>query len=238
MRFQDEGYIIKQKKYGENSLILTLLTKEHGKILGFAKNVVSKKNLGVYQLGNKVSINAYSRLDENMLSLKTELLLPTAVNFINDAEKLLLLSSFCELCDVCMVQNEQLGKIYDLADDFFLNILSENRLTYYAFFEFYMLDFLGIGLDLEKCAVTGKSTDLKYVSPKSGKAVCAEAGAPYAAKLFKFPDFIIKSDYAAKKREVIDLLNMTEFFLRKNFFTLHDLKFPNNRASLLHNLNF
>jgi DNA repair protein RecO (recombination protein O) len=36
---------------------------------------------------------------------------------------------------------------------------------------------LGFGLDLSRCAATGSTTDLVYVSPKSGHAVSAAAGA-------------------------------------------------------------
>ena len=32
--------------------------------------------------------------------------------------------------------------------------------------------------------------------------------------------------------EMINLLRMTEFFLNKNFFTIHNLKFPECRVSL------
>ena len=51
------------------------------------------------------------------------------------------------------------------------------------------LNDLGFGLDLNQCAVTGKTNDLVYISPKSGRAVCADAGQPYADRLFKIPEF-------------------------------------------------
>ena len=41
-----------------------------------------------------------------------------------------------------------------------------------------LLDELGFGLDLSKCAATGSSQHLVYVSPKSGKAVSAWMGRP------------------------------------------------------------
>ena len=39
--------------------------------------------------------------------------------------------------------------------------------------ELVLLDELGFGLDLASCAATGTTTDLAYVSPKSGRAVSA-----------------------------------------------------------------
>ena len=103
---------------------------------------------------------------------------------------------------------------------------------HYSYFEFYLLDFLGIGLDLSECSATGSKEDLAYVSPKSGRAVCAQAGEPYKERLYKFPHFILKQNYAPTAAELRDLLEMTEFFLYKNFFATHGLKFPECRGNL------
>ena len=94
------------------------------------------------------------------------------------------------------------------------------------------MEYLGIGLDLSECAATGSRENLKYVSPKTGKAVCAAAGEPYKDRLYAFPQYIVDKNYHPQQREVLELLKMTEFFLNKNFFQLHGLKFPENRANL------
>lgn len=236
MQFTDEGYIINTRKHGESSLILTVLTKEHGKLVGYVKGGMNKKSLGVHQLGNLVAVDAYARLEENMLSFKLELMSPTAAHFISDANKLSVLSSFCSLCNDCMPEKVDLERFYYFIDSFFNLINEDNWLTHYSFFEFYLLEFLGVSLDLSECSATGVTEDLKYVSPKSGKAVCATAGEPYKNKLFMFPNYIVDKNYTPIPLEVADLLRMTEFFLNKNFFQTHNLKFPANRANLLHNL--
>lgn len=238
MKFNDEGYIVRLRKHGENSAILTVLTRHHGKIVGFVKNAFTKRSLGVFQLGNLVAVEAYARVDENMLSLKTELLAPTAVNFLGDAARLETLASFCELCNVCMPEQMALERLFYYVDSFFNLILEDNWIAHYAYFEFYLLDFLGISLDLSECSATGTTENLKYVSPKTGRAVCAEAGEPYKNRLFSFPQFVLEQNYAPTRQELKDLLKMTEFFLNKNFFQTHSLKFPLNRANLLHNLGF
>ena len=48
-------------------------------------------------------------------------------------------------------------------------------------FELAMLAELGFGLDLSSCAATGATTDLIYVSPKSGGAVSRQAGSASVA---------------------------------------------------------
>ena len=236
MKFNDEGYIINLKKHGESSAILTVLTRHNGKVIGFAKNILSKKKLGIYQIGNLVSIEAYSRVDENMLSLKIELISPTAVNFLNDRKRLETLASFCSLCNISMPEQMPLERLFYFVDSFFNLILEDNWLTHYSYFEFYLLEYLGISLDLNECSATGTAENLRYVSPRSGKAVCAEAGEPYKDRLFSFPQFIIEQNYNPSVSELKNLLEMTAFFLNKNFFQTHGLKFPPNRANLLHNL--
>jgi DNA repair protein RecO (recombination protein O) len=53
-----------------------------------------------------------------------------------------------------------------------------------------MLAELGFGLDLENCAATGETTELIYVSPKSGGAVSRVAGEPFRDRLLRLPAFL------------------------------------------------
>ncbi len=232
MQFIDEGYIINCRKHGENSLIINLLTKEHGRVCGYVKSGYSKKKMAIFQAGNFIKIDAWSRVDDNMLTLKVELITPYAVDFIASADKLQVLSCFCSLSNICLPELQNVEKLYDYASDFVKAINQENWLTYYCYYEFYLLDFLGIGVDLSKCAATGSNQNLTFVSPKSGCAVSYEAGLPYAERLFNYPHFIAQKKFDVSLQEQVELLKMTEFFLKKNFFTIHNLKFPICRVSL------
>lgn len=217
MQFQDEGYIINLRRHGEKSLILTVLTRHHGKLVGYVKNCLTKKNLGVYQLGNRVSVDAYARLEENMWSFRVELLSPAAVNFMNDARKLAALASLCSLCNEALPEGDNLERFFYYVDSFFNLIDEENWIVHYSYFEFYLLEYLGIGLDLSECSATGTTENLRYVSPKTGKAVCAEAGEPYKDRLFAYPAFIVGQKYHPEEREICDLLKMTGFSSAKTF---------------------
>lgn len=237
MKFEDEGYIIKLRRHGEKSLILTVLTRNYGKITGYVKNCLNKKNLGIYQLGNKVNIEGYTRIEENMWSFHVELNRAYSVNFMTSKKKLSALSAFCSLCNDVMPERQNIENLYIHVDNFFNQIHQDNWLTYYCYFEFYLMSFLGLSLDLEKCSVTGCYDNLRYISPRTGKAVCAEIGQPYHQRLYDYPKFIVDNNYLPKNKEVKGLLRMTEFFLHKNFFKTHYLKFPTNRANLLDNLD-
>ena len=234
MQFSGEGYIIKLRNHGEKSLIVTLVCPHYGKIVGYINGAINKKSIGTFQLGNYISFNAYSRVEGNMLSFKgIELVHSHTADFIVNQDKLEALSTLCRLIDDCVAENDNLYGLYQAIDDFFSHINDENWLVYYSFFEYHLLDFLGIGLDISECAVTGKNYDLKYISPKTGRAVCSEVGEPYKDKLYDYPHYIVNKNYVPKSNEVANLLAMTGNFLHKNFLTQHNLHLPENRVSLL-----
>jgi DNA repair protein RecO (recombination protein O) len=58
-------------------------------------------------------------------------------------------------------------------------------------FEAGLLDELGFGMDLSRCASTGSLDELVYVSPRTGRAVSRDAGEPYAERLLKLPPFML-----------------------------------------------
>jgi len=60
----------------------------------------------------------------------------------------------------------------------------------YVRWECDLLAAVGFGLDLGRCAVTGVTTDLAYVSPRTGRAVSRAAGLPYHHKLLLLPEFL------------------------------------------------
>ena len=234
MQFSGEGYIIKIRNHGEKSAIVTLVSPQKGKMVGYVNGARSSRNLGIYQLGNYISFNAYARVEENMLSLKgVELLRSHTADFVLNNDKIEALVSMCRLVDECVAENDDLGFLYTTIDDFFTHINDSNWLVYYSFFEYYLLDFLGIGLDISECAVTGKRQNLQYVSPKTGRAVCAEVGAPYKDRLFAYPQYIADMNYRPQGGEIANVLAMTGSFLQKNFLNQHNLQLPENRNGLL-----
>ncbi|ODN70432.1 DNA repair protein RecO [Methylobrevis pamukkalensis] len=79
-------------------------------------------------------------------------------------------------------------------------------------FEMALLDELGFGLDLSKCASTGRRDDLVYVSPKSGRAVSREAGAPWADRMLPLPAFLLQGGEAGTD-DVLAGFDLTGHFL-------------------------
>jgi DNA repair protein RecO (recombination protein O) len=65
--------------------------------------------------------------------------------------------------------------------------LTDNPYDLYLQWEIELLSDLGYALDLTKCSGCGRTDDLIYLSPKTGRAVCADCGAPYDDRLYKLP---------------------------------------------------
>lgn len=234
MIIKDEGYVLGARKYGEKALIVTLLTKGKGKIAGFVSEGAGKKNRGLFQPGNKLFFEASARLEENMRRLfRLELLEPNAVLMMGDMPRLELMSSLLPMFMMLLNENEEVPLLYDVTGRFFTAGSVKDMLLHYAYFEFYALEYLGLGLSLDCCAVTGQTGELCYVSPKTGKAVCREVGAPYHDRLFLYPHFVVDNRYDATYAEIFNVLKMTGFFLKEHFFKFHNLPVPKGRAALL-----
>ena len=76
---------------------------------------------------------------------------------------------------------------------------------------------LGFGLDLRAAPRPARTDDLVYVSPRSGQAVSAEAGAPYRDKLLRAAALSAApaSQARPRRRDVLDGLALTGFFLER-----------------------
>lgn len=233
MIIKDEGYVLSAKKYGEKSLIVTLLSKNQGKISGFVSDGTNKKNIGLFQTGNKLFFEASARLEENMKRLfRLELIEPNAVMMMSDIKKLELMTAVLPIFIRILNENEEVWQLYEIIGKFFKAKTIQEMLTHYAFFEFYALDYLGIGLSLDCCAVTGQTEGLAYVSPRTGKAVCKEVGEPYHDRLFKYPHFVVDNNQTPSYAEIFNVLKMTEFFLYEHFFKFHNLHIPKSRTDI------
>ena len=104
-----------------------------------------------------------------------------------------------------------------------------------ARFEARILSESGFALDLEACAATGAREDLIYVSPKSGRAVSASAGAPWREKLLPLPAFLRPGAEAPAPDEsaVADAFRLTGFFLLRDLFAPRGLPLPDSRRAFL-----
>ena len=100
--------------------------------------------------------------------------------------------------------------------------------------EISLLRELGFRLELDKCAGNGDPQTLKYVSPKSGRAVSEAQAAPYKEKLLVLPNFLrpetAREEEAGTSEDIILGLKMTAHFLEHWVFTHHTKGMPEART--------
>jgi len=245
MDIDDRGIILSIRKFGENSAIITLLTSSHGIYAGFDRQVTSKAKRGIYQIGNIVEMNWKARLDEQLGSLRCELLDPIAAKVMCERKKLAALNCAANLTQRMLGERDNQPQIYNQFINFIENLCAEGDwLADYVKLEFTLLAAAGFGLDLERCAATGQSNDLLYVSPKSGRAVSREAGREYHDKLFVLPEFLkniphptpLPKGEGIEMREIIQGLKICGYFIEQRIFAPQGRLLPSARVRFVESL--
>ena len=103
-------------------------------------------------------------------------------------------------------------------------------------FEAGLLEDLGFGLDLSSCAVSGSMDDLVWVSPRTGRAVSRDAGAPYADKLLVLPPFMLGAQAGLGQGDVGAGLALTGHFLEQFVFHPQNRPIPSARVWMIDKL--
>jgi len=235
MEWRDTGIVLGARRHGESSLVVTLLTADHGRHAGFAKGGAGKAARGMYQPGNLVSCTWKGRLEEHLGHWTCELLEANAAALMGDAGRLAALTSACAVIDATAAEREALPGLHDATLALLTALEGADWAGAYVHWEALLLAELGFGLDLSACAATGTTDDLIYVSPKTGRAVSAEAGAPYKDKLLPLPPFL-RGEGAADAAAVRQGLRLTGYFLERFALAAAGRPMPPARRRLLERL--
>jgi DNA repair protein RecO (recombination protein O) len=230
MQWTDEGIVLGVKRHGETSVILELLTRGHGRHLGLVRGGAGTRLRGVLQPGNSLNATWRARLDEHLGNYAVEGLNLRAAGFLSAAHAVHGVTHLAALCRL-LAEREQHAAIYGTLDAI-LDDLDDPRVAapMIARFELAFLAELGFGLDLATCAATGATTDLIYVSPRSGRAVSRAAGEAYRDKLIRLPAFLRTDQEPASPGDLADAFSLTGFFLDRHAFAPRGLAAPEARA--------
>ena len=94
---------------------------------------------------------------------------------------------------------------------------------------------MGYGLDLSRCAATGETENLTYVSPRSGRAVSSSAAEPYKDRLYPLPGYLLGQNYVTND-QIRAGLDLTGYFLETRLQWGVNRTLPEARARLLQKL--
>ncbi|MCC2609139.1 DNA repair protein RecO [Neorhizobium petrolearium] len=219
MQWQDEGIIIGVKRHGETSVIAELMTRERGRHLGLVRSGRSRTMQPVLQPGNRVEAVWRARLDEHLGEFRLEPLQLRAARLMETATAVYGVQAMGALLRLLPERDPHphLFEALDIILDALDNPADAGEL--FVRFELAVLNDLGFGLDLSECAATGLREELIYVSPKSGRAVSREAGAPYADRMLALPAFLGEGAVAAADCDSLAAaFRLTAFFLHRHVY--------------------
>jgi DNA repair protein RecO (recombination protein O) len=173
-----------------------------------------------------------ARLDEHLGYFVVEGLDLRAASYLSMAHALYGLHHLAALCRV-LPERDPHPLVFDLLD-YTIGHLGDRALAaaLVARFELELLAELGFGLDLDCCAATGKTAELVFVSPKSGRAVSREAGEPWRDKLLALPAFLGAAAQEAPAQtpsELKDAFALTGFFLGRHVYEPRGESLPEQR---------
>ena len=242
MQWQAEGIVIGTRKQGENNILLEVLTPDRGRCLGLVRGGRSRRQQPALQLGNHLSLTWRARLDEHLGFFTVEPLRLRAAHLMQEACSIHALQSLCAQIRL-LPERDPHPNLYH-ALDVILDHLEDPRIgaALVLRFELELLNELGFGLDLSKCAATGTNKELIWVSPKSGRAVCRQAGLPYASKLLKLPEFLKNADnrlssaMEVSKTDMEAGFSLTGYFLFKYIYEPRNIEWPAARDSYVMSL--
>jgi DNA repair protein RecO (recombination protein O) len=226
MEWRDEGVILSVRRHGETSAIAEILTAQHGRAMGLVRGGRSKQQRPVLQAGNAVQAVWRARLEEQLGTFTLEPLDLKAGAIMVEPFRLAGLATLSALSQL-LPEREPHPRVYE-ALRIVLDAIDQDEVwpALLVRWEMGLLDELGFGLDLSKCAATGSREQLVYVSPKSGKAVSKEAGEPFRDRLFRLPAFLRENGAAAPGGDIIDGLKLAAWFLDRHLFEPRGQPFP------------
>lgn len=216
INWTDEGVVLSARKHGESATIVTLMTRDNGRHSGLVRGGGGSRARGIYQTGNLVSAKWRARLSEHLGTYTCELLKPNAAELMSERLPLLALTSSAALIERLLPEREPYAETF-----FSLTALIEvlggagDWVPSYIKWELGLLNQLGYGLNLGECVVTGSPDSLVYISPRTGCAVSAIAGAPYREKLFDLPPFFITKTANPSIKDIETGLRVTGHFLAR-----------------------
>lgn len=238
MEWVDDAIVLGARPFGEGKLVVEVFARDHGRYGGVVH--AGRKTAPIAQTGNLVRAGWKARLAEQLGFFNPlEMIEPHATRLLNDPLALAGLTSAVTLVRGAAAERQAYPQIYDA-----LLVLTEAMPhsqvwpALYTRFELGLLAALGYGLDLSRCAITGEETGLVWVSPRTGRAATAEAGAPHADKLLRLPPFLTDPDAELVSGDVADAFALAGYFLERRLFDHRGEGMPDARRRLIERLGF
>ena len=233
MEWQGDGLILNTRRHGETSVIVDVLTRDRGRHTGLVRGGRSRTMRPVLQPGNLVHVVWRARLEDHLGAFTVDPYRMVVAGIIDDVHRLAALTTVTTLASL-LPEREPHPRIYD-ASLLLIEQLQDDAVwpAVLVKWEMGLLEELGFGLDLGKCAASGETTGLTHVSPRTGRAVCAREAEPWKDKLLALPAFVAGPSGAPTSAEVVQGMKLTGHFLARHIFEPRGISVPEQRQRIV-----
>ncbi len=220
MDWTGDGIVLTARPHGESAAIIEVLTAEHGLHRGVVRGGSGRRLTPILQPGTTLQVTWRARLDDQLGHFTVEPLRSRAAAIMADPDRLAALNALCALMVFALPERDPHPRLYAIAVAL-LDRLADGEAWFGAYlaFERALLDDTGYGLDLSECAVTGEVDGLAFVSPRTGRAVTAEAAGAWSARLLPLPALLLDPTTPESRAQMAQGLMTTGHFL-------HDILAP------------
>lgn len=231
MEISAPGVLVSVTQFGEGDAIGAVFTEQHGIYRGLVRGAQSRKNAAIWQTGNLVECRWIARLADQLGTLSGDIVHASAALAMADPPALAILRAVCAVADGALPERVPHPAIFRGLLHLVAHVpQGAALLPDLVRWELGLLAELGYGLDLTRCAVTGETNGLAYVSPRTGRAVSAAAAGLWKDRLLPLPSFL--ADGGVSPEAAAQGLRLTAHFLARNVFAPQNKPLPAARAAL------
>jgi DNA repair protein RecO (recombination protein O) len=232
MEWEAPAIVLDARPYGESDTVATVMTEDHGLHRGLAKGGAARANAALWLAGNFAQVRWTARLQDQLGAFRGEMIHPNAAILMDDPLALAMLTAVCSTAEGALPEREPHPAVFDGLLRLIAHLPRGGAvLPDLVRWELTLLRELGYGLDLSACAVTGTTTGLTHVSPRTGRAVSAEAAEPYKDRLLRLPGFLAGGN-STTMDDNRDALRLTGHFLARDAFGHRHRPLPQARHML------
>ena len=237
MEWEDDAFVLSARSHGESGAIVDLRTEEHGRFAAHVAGGGSRKMKPYLPAGARVRAGDRARMSDQLGSAQLEPVGEGPSALFDDPLALAGLAAAAAVAAGALPEREPHPGAY-YAFDSLSNAFSLTDIwpAIFVRFEAGLLQELGFGLDLSKCASTGATDDLVWVSPRTGRAVSRVAGEPFADRLLPLPGFLLGSQGGLAEGDIRKGFDLTGHFLEQFVFGPLNRPLPPARVWLLERL--